>query len=98
MGRSVRCSGRLSCLIALDAIVLLDGLHTGYANGKPGPLESELEVEPLAPFLKFAAAAKAGDKAMLVTHSEVFPGTFASTTETADYLVKRLAVRAAACP
>ena len=26
----------------------------------------------------------------MVTHSEVFPGTFASTTETADYLLKQL--------
>jgi len=27
---------------------------------------------------------------MIVTHSEIFPGTFASTTETADYLVSQL--------
>ena len=25
-----------------------------------------------------------------MTHSEIFPGTFASTTETADYLLKQL--------
>ena len=27
---------------------------------------------------------------MLITHSEIFPGTYASTTETADYLIKTL--------
>ena len=29
----------------------------------------------------------AGRKRAIVTHSEIFPGTFASTTETADYLL-----------
>ena len=33
-------------------------------------------------FIRFAGDAAAGKKRMLVTHSEVFPGTFASTTET----------------
>jgi hypothetical protein len=27
---------------------------------------------------------------MLVTHSEIFPGTYASTTETADWLIAEL--------
>ena len=27
-----------------------------------------------------------------MTHSEIFPGTFASTTETADYLLKQLKI------
>ena len=27
---------------------------------------------------------------MIVTHSEVFPGTYASTTETADFLLRQL--------
>jgi len=77
----------------VDAIVLLDGLHTGYRAGKPGPLESDLEREPLAPFLQFSKLAVEGQKAMLVSHSEVFPGTFASTTETTDYLVAVLKLK-----
>ena len=32
---------------------------------------------------------------MLVTHSEIFPGTFASTTETADYMLRALGLRRA---
>jgi hypothetical protein len=32
----------------------------------------------------------AGRKTMLITHSEIFPGTFASTTETADWLLAQL--------
>jgi hypothetical protein len=31
-----------------------------------------------------------GEKRFVVTHSEIFPGTFASTTETADWLLSAL--------
>ena len=30
---------------------------------------------------------------MLITHSEIFPGTFASTTETTDYVLGQLGLR-----
>lgn len=74
----------------ISFIVLLDGLHAGYVNGKPGPKESELITDDLAIFVKFAKDAVAGKKQMLLTHTEIFPGTFASTTETGDYLLKEL--------
>jgi hypothetical protein len=74
-------------------VLLLDALHAGYAEGKPGPLESKLAVDDLDVFVKFARDALAGKKRMLVTHSEVFPGTFASTTETADYLLRELKLK-----
>jgi hypothetical protein len=74
-------------------VVLIDGMHTGYVNGKPGPLESGLTTEGLDVFVKFARDAVAGKKQMIVTHSEIFPGTFASSTETADYLLKQLQLR-----
>ncbi len=73
-------------------VLLIDGLHTGYAGGKPGPLESKLEPDHLETFLKYARDAVAGNKRMLITHSEVFPGTFASTTETADWLLSQLSI------
>jgi hypothetical protein len=41
-------------------------------------------------FARFASDAATGKKQMIVTHSEIVPGTYASTTETADYLLKRL--------
>jgi len=74
-------------------VLLIDGMHTGYAGGKPGPLESQLEPEHLNSFLKFSSDAVAGKKRMIVTHSEIFPGTFASTTETADWLLAQLGIR-----
>jgi hypothetical protein len=77
----------------VQKVLLLDGLHTGYVNGKPGPLESELERDHLEIFLKFARDSVAGRKTMIITHSEIFPGTFASTTETADWLLAQLGLR-----
>jgi hypothetical protein len=74
----------------IAAVVLLDGLHASYATGKPGPLESDLETDSLAPFLAYARRAAEGQATMLIEHTEIFPGTFASTTETADYLLRRL--------
>jgi hypothetical protein len=68
-------------------VLLLDALHAGYVGGRPGPRESQLVAADLAPFVRLAKDAVAGKKQLIVTHSEVFPGTFASTTETADYLL-----------
>lgn len=70
----------------IQGILLLDSLHAGYLENAVDPAGNEN-------FLRFASDAAAGRKRMLVTHSEVFPGTFASTTETADWLLDRLAIR-----
>ena len=76
----------------VEKVLLIDGMHTGYEGGKPGPLESKLEPDHLEIFLQFARDAVAGRKTMLITHSEIFPGTFASTTETADWLLGKLGI------
>jgi len=74
----------------IDGIILEDSLHTGYVpDGKPGPLETA----NLDPFVAFSREAVAGRKHMLITNSEVFPGTFASTTETTDYIVEQLGLK-----
>ena len=72
----------------VDKVLLLDGLHTDYAAGKPA--ESALDAGHLGIFLKFARDAVARRKTMVVIHSEIMPGTYASTTETADWLLARL--------
>lgn len=74
-------------------VLLLDGLHAGYVGGKPGPKESELVTDDLAVFVKLARDAVAGKKQFVLTHTEIFPGIFASTTETADYLLKQLELK-----
>jgi hypothetical protein len=76
-----------------DAVLCIDGIHTDYGEGHPGPLESKLGTNKLEIWLKLARDATAGRKRLIVTHSEIFPGTFASTTETADYLVAQLGLK-----
>lgn len=66
----------------------IDGIHTGYTHGTPGPLESDIDASNLQIWLRFGRSAMAGQKRLIITHSELFPGTFASTTETADWLLR----------
>jgi hypothetical protein len=65
----------------------IDGVHAGYINDTPGPAESQLNLKNLQSWLRFGTDAIAGKKHLIITHSEIFPGTYASTTETADYLL-----------
>jgi hypothetical protein len=74
-----------------DAVLLMDGLHTGYEPPRVVLDQGgRLDASKLDPFLRFALAAAQGEKRFLITHSEIFPGTFASTTETTDYLLGEL--------
>jgi hypothetical protein len=75
----------------VGAILLIDGMHTSYVpEGVPMDKGSALDTTNLAAFANFAREAMLQKKRFLVTHSEIFPGTFASTTETSDWLVKAL--------
>jgi len=44
----------------------------------------------LDPFLKYARLAVAGQRFMFISHSSIDPPDFASTTESAHYLMQRL--------
>jgi hypothetical protein len=72
----------------VNRVLCIDGVHTGYTNGTPGPDESDLDASNLQIWLRFGRDAQAGKKRLIITHSEIFPGTFASTTETADWLLR----------
>lgn len=75
----------------IDGIILLDGLHTDYIPARtPLAKGGALNTTKLENFLKFAELAASGERRMIITHSEIFPGTYASTTETAEYLVRSL--------
>lgn len=78
----------------VDAVLLLDGMHTSYVPERTVLADGgTLDTTNLVAFRDFARAAMRGEKRFLVTHSEIFPGTFASTTETADWLLQQLGLR-----
>ena len=78
----------------VDGIILLDGLHTDYVPSRKVLAEGgKLNEKNLTIFIQFARLAIDGKKRFLITHSEIFPGTYASTTETADYIINSLGLK-----
>jgi hypothetical protein len=67
----------------IDTLILLDGLHCGYYG-------QSLNEPQIGPFIQFAREAAAGNKFMFVSHSSIIPPDYASTTETADFLIYKL--------
>lgn len=71
-------------------MVLADAMHASYdPEGKPG----KVDPEGIAPFVEFAREVVAGRKRFVIAHSEVYPGTYASTTECADALAEALGLK-----
>jgi hypothetical protein len=81
-------------LARVDAVLLLDGMHTSYVpEGQVLAVGGALDTMNLLSLTAFARAAARGEKRMLIAHSEIFPGTYASTTETADWTIAALGLR-----
>jgi len=79
---------------SVNAVLLLDGMHTSYVpEGTVIEKGGAIDSTNLVAFERFARAAMRGEKKFVVTHSEIFPGTFASTTETADWLIQALGLQ-----
>jgi hypothetical protein len=74
----------------VQGVLLLDGLHAGYVKDADARGPARIVSEHIDIFVKFARDAVAGKKRFIVTHSQIVPGTYASTTETADYLLHHL--------
>jgi hypothetical protein len=78
----------------VSAVLLLDGMHTSYIpDGTVLAKGGSVDSTNLLAFERFAREAMSGRKNFLVTHSEIFPGTFVSTTETADWLLHALGLK-----
>ncbi len=76
----------------IDAVVLLDSLHSGYeprSAGEGGSLH-RVAGGPIAPLGDFAARAAAGDVIFYLSHSQIVPPGYASTTEVADYILNEV--------
>lgn len=94
LGFSEGCQGVRACLettdaTAIDAIFPCDGVHAAY----PDRLTRLVQRSMLAPYVAYGRLASAfppstdpNVKLMVVSHSAIVPGTFASTTETAEII------------
>jgi hypothetical protein len=78
----------------VHGVLLLDGMHTSYVpENTPLASGGTLDTTNLTAFAAFARAAMRGEKRFVIAHSEIFPGTFASTTETADWLLAAIGLK-----
>jgi len=71
----------------VDAVLLADGLHAGFAPGT-----RQVDHLKMNPFVAFAQEAAKGERLMAVSHSDVQTYRYASTTQTADHLLAALEV------
>jgi hypothetical protein len=74
----------------IDGILFLDSIYAGYVSEddrRPVP-------EQMEGFRRYARAAAEGTKVMVVTHTRLTPGSYASTYETADDLLSAVGTEA----
>ena len=75
----------------VNNVLLLDGMHASYSpEGKLLADGGVIDATNVDSFVSFAREAVLKRKTFVVTHSEIFPGAYASTTECADYLLVQL--------
>jgi hypothetical protein len=80
----------------IDAALLLDGIHASYIPERTVLAEGgRIDSTNLEAFLSFARETMqpGSRKRFMITHSEVFPGTFVSTTEATDWLIDQLGLK-----
>jgi hypothetical protein len=80
----------------IEAALLLDGIHAGYLPDRVVLAEGgRIDSTNLESFLSFARETMqpGSKKRFMITHSEVFPGTFVSTTESTDWLIAQLGLK-----
>ena len=75
----------------IAGIYMVDSLYCGYiGDGTDAVREGVVHPGLMKDFLRFAQAAADGDKVMIITHCMVPTPGYASTCETADYLLDQL--------
>jgi hypothetical protein len=76
-----------AAMARIDALVMADSIYCGYVGGNG---EKGVDPDLMAGFLHFAKLAAQGQKQFVLSHSRQVPESYASTTETADYLLAQL--------
>lgn len=77
----------------IDALIMADSIYAGFVDDwKKASQGIKRDVEPkhLEGFLRFARDAADGKKTLVISHCQLRPETYASTGETADYLLTKL--------
>jgi len=70
----------------VEAVVLLDSLHTGYIDERA----KTLKTQQIDVFVDFARRAAKKQGFMYMSHSSIIPPGYASTTEVASYVISEL--------
>ena len=68
----------------IDGLIMADSIYCGYTGD---PKNHKVDPSLMDGFRRFALEASAGRKTFLVTHSALVPEGYASTAETADFLI-----------
>jgi hypothetical protein len=71
----------------IDALVMADSIYAGYAGD---PARRQVDPKLMEGFAAFARDAAAGRKWFVMSHCDLQPDGYASTKETADYLIAQL--------
>lgn len=74
----------------IDAIMLLDGLHTSWIPGTREAGVPQLDPAKVRSVLPFARRAAAGEKLFIIHHTDIDPGDYAGVRPTTDWLLKEL--------
>ncbi len=78
----------------VNNVLLLDGIHASYIpEGRRLADGGVIKEDDLDSYIKFARESAAGKKKFMISHSEIFPATYASTTECVDYLLTTLSLK-----
>lgn len=78
----------------IDAIFMVDSLYCGYVgDGTDRVKEGVVHPELMKDYLRFAQLSAAGKKVMIITHCVGPTPGYASTRETADYLLEKLELK-----
>jgi hypothetical protein len=77
---------------SVEAVILLDSLHSDYAPGTffEPPSPHRVWGAPIASVTDFARRAVRGEVTLYMSHSQVMPPGYPSTTEVADYLIEEV--------
>ncbi len=78
----------------VNNVLLLDGIHASYVpEGQRLADGGVIKADDLDSYVKLAREAVAGNKRFMISHSEIFPATYASTTECVDFLLSTLGLK-----